>query len=491
MKVAILSVPYMEPMPAVAPILLSSVLKQKNIDAEAHDFAFAWYKHFIKHDYWQDIKHLLTLGIKPDNLPWSVIKQFMKFNKHYVSQFKHHDWIGLSVFTAESYDYATLLVYAIKKYCPGVKIMVGGKGIETQSGDQFHYDIWWKHGMADLIMVGDCEHTLADCVLNNTQGVYKSPPQNKQDLDAIPLASWQEYDLQDYHNYKNDISVEPYMAITASKGCVRNCTFCDVNSFWPGYIYRDPDNVAQEIITGYRNTGIKEFMFMDNLMNGSVKHYRQINQKLLDIEGHIKYGGYAIFRNRHQMPVDDFELARRAGCYWWSIGVESGSEKLRYEIGKKFTDDDLDWTAHQLAKQEIKQYWLLMVGYPSESDQDFAQTLKMIRRYESIARKGLIQISVTPTFMLLNNSPIMKNNLLSHKLGLDHNRGLEHIDKFWTSTVYPDNTFPVRADRYKQAMQVIEECGYKIQPGADIEKWNEEINNLEKVYHENKSKVTS
>ena len=49
MKVAILSVPYMEPMPAVAPILLSSVLKQKNIDAEAHDFAFAWYKHFIKH----------------------------------------------------------------------------------------------------------------------------------------------------------------------------------------------------------------------------------------------------------------------------------------------------------------------------------------------------------------------------------------------------------------------------------------------------------
>ena len=57
--------------------------------------------------------------------------------------------------------------------------------------------------------------------------------------------------------------------------------------------------------------------------------------------------------------------------------------------------------------------------------------------------------------------------------------------------MYPDNTFPVRADRYKQAMQVIEDCGYVFQPGADIEKWNEEVNNLEKVYHENKSKVTS
>ena len=404
-------------------------------------------------------------------------------------QFKDYDWIGLSVFTNESYDYAKIMTYSIRRWLPHVKIIVGGKGIETQesSTQLWRSDIWYEHGMCDLLMVGDCEHTLADCLKKGVTGIYKSSPQTKEELDNIPLAQWNDYDLKKYLKYRHRIDQKdkPYMAITSSKGCVRRCSFCDVISFWPRYIYRDPDKVADEIITNYRATGISDFFFTDNLMNGSVTNFRKINQRLVDeIPGEITYGGYAIFRGKNQMPVEDFELAARAGSKWWSIGVESGSQRLRYDIGKKFTDEDLDWTTHLLAKNDIYQQWLFIVGYPSETDEDFQCTINMLKKYKDLGKSGMVRINVTPTFMLLRNSPIMMNPHIRKKLGLCHNMNAPDIDRFWTSTVYPDNTFPVRAERYRIITDVALDCGYNLENQGQLEKYKADVDHQEELYYE-------
>ena len=488
MKAAFLSMPFQQPLPSVAPILLASICSKAGIEAKGYDFAFDWYEHFSKHKDWLQIQHLLVIATKAKNFHWSKVKAFLKFNKEYIMKFKDYDWIGLSVFTVESYDYAKIMTYSIRRWLPNVKIVVGGKGIETQesSTQLWRSDIWWKHGMCDLVMVGDCEHTIAKCLKNNERGVYKSSAQTKEEFDDIPLAQWSDYgDLKKYLKYRKRVGDrdKPYMAVTTSKGCVRRCTFCDVVSFWPRYIYRDPDKVADEIITNYRATGIRDFFFTDNLMNGSVTNFRKINQRLVDeIPGEITYGGYAIFRGKNQMPVEDFELAARAGSKWWSIGVETGSQRLRYDIGKKFTDDDLDWTANLLAKNGVYQTWLLIVGYPSESDEDFQKTVDMVYKYRHLAEAGLVEINVTPTFQLLRNSPIMMNHKIRDSLGLAHNVDAPDIDKFWTSTVYPENTFPVRVKRYRIITEAINKCGYKTQ--SEYQKYMADIEHQEKLYYE-------
>ena len=413
-------------------------------------------------------------------------------------RFKDYDWIGLSVFTNESYDYAKIITYSIRRWLPNVKIVVGGKGIETQesSTQLWRSDIWYEHGMCDLVMVGDCEHTIADCLKKGVTGIYKSSAQTKEQLDDIPLAQWNDYELEKYQQYRNRVDErdKPYMAITSSKGCVRRCSFCDVVSFWPRYIYRDPTKVAEEIITNYRATGINDFFFTDNLMNGSVTNFRQINQKLVDeIPGEINYGGYAIFRGKNQMPVSDFKLAARAGSKWWSIGVESGSQELRYDIGKKFTDEDLDWTANLLADEGIVQSWLMIVGYPSESEEDFEKSVNLVYKYRHLAKNKLVNFNVTPTFQLLRNSPIMMNAHIRKRLGLCHNMDAPDIDKFWTSTVYPDNTFPVRAERFRIITDAINECGYGTV--SDVDKYLADIDHQEKLYYEKfphlKSKISA
>lgn len=498
LDIAILSVPYTDPLPMVAPVLLSACLNKKNIRAKGFDFSIEFYKQFSKKSYWIDLKHALTIGqIGGNRLPRRCVVDILKFNKTFLLDLKQNHnptWIGLSIFTSESINYSYLLIYSIRKYLPNVKIVIGGKGAEVVCSfrNKPHYQLFIDNQAADLAVVGDCEHTIASAIKENASGIYKSRPQTKEDLDEAPIPNWDEYDLKQYIEFSHTMVAEPYMAITASKGCVRKCTFCDVADFWPKYIYRNPETVANEIITAYQKTGIKRFQFTDNLINGSVTHYRTINQILADkIPNEISYGGYAIFRNKDSMPAEDFELAKRAGCKTWVIGIESGSERVRFELGKKITDEDLDWSTVNLAKQEIEQFWLFIVGYPTETDEDFELSLELLRKYAYLGRKGLIKPSVTPTFMLLKNSPIMQNDQLREELGLSHNIGFEWSDRFWTSTKNEDNTFPVRAERWRTFIKLTEELGYTTNPLISVngyEKWIEEVNSLEKIYHENKHK---
>jgi radical SAM superfamily enzyme YgiQ (UPF0313 family) len=280
------------------------------------------------------------------------------------------------------------------------------------------------------------------------------------------------------------------MAITGSKGCVRKCTFCDVASFWPDFIYRDPVRVADEIIHNYIHTGIKNFHFTDNLINGSISNYRAMNQRLIEkVPGVINYQGYAIFRGRDQMPDEDFKLAAAAGCQSWVVGVESGSEKVRYDMKKKFNNDDLDWSVRALHKYNISQSWLLMVGYPSETHEDFVETQQLLKRYAHLSTNNMIQIGITPTFSLLPNSPLLNDTELVKQYGFDHHQRSPLTDKFWVSSRYLDNNYPVRSQRWKQLVSLAQELGYSFQSGMPIDKWQKEIASLDEIYNDSKFKI--
>jgi radical SAM superfamily enzyme YgiQ (UPF0313 family) len=189
------------------------------------------------------------------------------------------------------------------------------------------------------------------------------------------------------------------------------------------------------------------------------------------------------------MPDQDFRLAAEAGCELWQVGVESGSEKIRYDMKKKFNNDDLDWSVLALHRYGIAQSWLLMVGYPSELEGDFEETKQLLRRYAHLANNNMIQIGITPTFGLLSNSPLLNNSTLSQQYGLEHNRHSPLTEKFWTSTRYLDNDYPTRSRRWKELVSLAQNLGYTFQPGMPIDKWQKEIASLDEIYHDSKTKI--
>jgi hypothetical protein len=504
-QVLILSVPHCEPYPMLAPILLSGCLNEAGISAKGIDFSIAYTRKFENYPELPEMKNFITMGEfnQPDfSLAW--FKEIYRFTKNFLIDLntKHQpEYIGLSIFSTESLDFGLFMSYLIRKYCPGVKIMAGGKGLETpeQGKHKRHYEIWDENGVADLIIIGDGEYEIISSVREGKTGVVKAVVQTQEDLDNIPLARFDEYNFKDYTNLQHlvqgdrDEYKSPYISITASKGCIRKCTFCDVPTLWPKYVFRDPAKVADEIVHAYKNTGITWFRFTDNLINGSISNFRKMNQLLVErIPRTIKYDAFAIFRGKNDMPEEDFWLAAEAGAERFAIGVESGSEAVRYDMKKKFNNDDLDWSIRMLDKYGISQTWLLIVGYPTETEKDFQDTMDMLRKYAHIARRTRrIDLVLGTGFMLTTNSPLLNNHDMAEEHGLLHNLYEVNHGRFWTSTKNPENTFPVRARRWRDLVGLAQELGYPWSHNMKLDTWKLEMEGLEKIYyeqqHENKT----
>lgn len=494
--VIIISLPFTEPKPMIAPILLSACLEQQGISAKGIDLSIRFTSEFIDKPYWSKMKNLLSFGVvSRDIIEQRMLVDMLAFIKKNLLEIKNQynpKYLGLSIFTNESLNFCYFIIPYIKKYMPDVKIIVGGRGLELKCGimDIENYKKFSKYGLADLIIVGDSETSLVDAIKNNKEGLIFSPQQKKEDIENIPIPKWDDYDLKVYDKFKFDKNRidedQSYIAITGSKGCVRKCTFCDVASFWPQYIYRDGERIADEIITAYKKTGIVNYEFTDNLINGSVSNYRKMNEKLAqEIPNKIKYRGYAIFRGKNQMSDYDFEIAAKAGCKEWWIGVESGSERIRNELKKKFSNDDIHHSVTNLHRLGIHQRFLMFVGYPTETEEDFQESLDLLHKYAHLNKDYMIRIYLTTTFMVLQNSPLVLNPLYKEKYGLRFNDKDNHFSRFfWTADCNPENTFPERVRRWKRFVETMEKLDYHFAPGTPHDRNKTVLEEVEKVYYE-------
>lgn len=487
LKVVILSVPYTVVTPMLAPALLSGCLNAAGIPSIGMDFSFSLFTEFHQCEWWTKFKTKLTLtGQVHEPLPMSANVLLMRYLRRYLTDIREKynpEWIGLSLFTHQSHVFSYGMIRMIRKYLPNAKIVLGGKSLELRHDNQFIYERYNNQQIVDLILVGDSEVSLIDAIKNDRRGVVMTPQQTQEDLDNVPPPNWTGYDMEAYQVYTNS-NTGIYIPVTASKGCVRNCTFCDVASFWPKYIFRDGTKVADDMITTYRNTGITKFKFTDNLINGSVSSFRKMNERLVEkIPNTLTYRGYGIFRSKQSSPEADFELSAVAGLDLIVLGLESGSEKVRNDMKKKFSNDDIEYSATQYYKNKIKQTWLFIVGYPTETEEDFQESLRMLKYYSSMAKDGMLVISVSLPFMLLNNSPLIQNNEMRETYNLGLNTSLSDSQNFWESS--SDNTFPVRADRWRRFYNCAIENKYQWSDGMDADSLLVELTEYERIYSKN------
>jgi radical SAM superfamily enzyme YgiQ (UPF0313 family) len=204
-----------------------------------------------------------------------------------------------------------------------------------------------------------------------------------ENLDELLVPDYSDINWDDY---KEDHTVNPVF-VTASRGCVKRCDFCDVAAIWPKYKFRSGEHVTNEILelsARYQRQTIK---FTDSLINGSMKAFRELLTNLAEHNKHIESNDQAIhwesqwiMRPKNQSPESDFALMKASGCLELDIGVESFSQHVRYDMGKKFTDEDMWWCFEMLDKYEIPYQMLMIVGYPTETEQDHQHTLNTVRR---------------------------------------------------------------------------------------------------------------
>lgn len=325
-------------------------------------------------------------------------------------------WIGFSVFTFQCQRATTEILQRLRNRFKG-KIMIGGAGISTRgiaSSTADYAEKLLNENQIDAYIKGDGDLALVELLKGNYDyaGINGNPYRGISDLNVLPKPDWS--DVIDLPYRYHDKKVLP---ITGSRGCVRHCSFCDIHEFWTKFRFRNGQNIADEMIENYKKHGITHFYFMDSLINGSMKAFRELCETLIKYykqnnlpEKFFRWGGQFIVRSQKQMLPADFDLASKSGCDNLCWGVESGSEQVRKHMQKQFSNTDLDYCIEQMSRVGMHCYFFIIVGYPTETDKDFQDTIDMLTRYQKYAIEGtLYGLNLGALASLDDGTPLYKN----------------------------------------------------------------------------------
>ena len=82
---------------------------------------------------------------------------------------------------------------------------------------------------------------------------------------------------------------------------------------------------------------------------------------------------------------------KASGCGTVWIGIESGSERVRNLMKKGYTEEDMQYTMQQLDRVGVKTRLLMIVGYVTETQEDFQETLDLFNNWLPYLHKGTIE----------------------------------------------------------------------------------------------------
>jgi hypothetical protein len=302
------------------------------------------------------------------------------------------------------------LCFRLKKLRPDIKIVIGGTGIiDTFVSNDYTYCNTLKDlGLIDFFISGDGEVSLIEFLKNNLSYDGINNP-NWNELTDINNLAYPNYDDYDFSYYES-----PFIGLLGSRGCVRQCTFCDIHHHWKRYIWRSGENIFNEMLYQNKKHGSRWFKFQDSLINGNVKEYTKLvtliaehNEKNPDNSLH--WASFFILRSKEQMPEEVWALTAKGGGWLLEIGIESLIDKNRHHMKKKFSNEDIEFGLEMAKKYNIKLAFLIMVGYVTETEQDHIETLEWVRRNKHYANDPISAVSISGTVSILPNTWLETN----------------------------------------------------------------------------------
>lgn len=390
--------------PPAAAAALSSCIRSVDWDCKIFDFNLFLNKN-VKTDTWLTLERYWRCNtlLIDQHTRTELERVFDLFIKNIQSY--NPDMIGISVFTRMSVVPAwELLQYFKPKF--NCKFVIGGNGayawpgglipLENIQQESKSFGEFVKNqGLIDYYIHGDGELAIMELLKGNINypGINGIAPEQIQDLSVIPYPDYKDIEPKSYL-----YTHEPGIYITASRGCVRNCTFCSVPQIWPKFQARSANDVVGEIIRGKKEFDTNVFQFTDSLLNGNMKIWREINRQLITAKQSdpslepIRYIGQFICRTKLDQTERDWELMHKAGASVLVTGFETFSPSVRKHMGKHYSNNDIDFHLAQSAKYGIKNIALMFVGYPTETLEDHEYNIEFLHRYRRYALSGIIHM---------------------------------------------------------------------------------------------------
>lgn len=464
-KTVVLSIPRLEPhRPPPGPAIIAKICEQQGHDVTAYDLNIKFFNYCKNRNIdYHGFDQVWNKFADPDKTQTEILEQFLTvWCNRIVSE--NYDYIMLGVFGISGTVFAKTLLTKLRPLTQA-KIIIGGMGAGTAGltnpEDCFGFQLK-NQGLIDTYIVGEGEVSLVKALNNETgPGINNTEVSQIDDLDQLPQPDYKFYNLDEYDYL---IPNEKEVFITGSRGCVRKCTYCDIERYWPKFRYRSGQNIADEIIDNYERFGITRFYFTDSLINGSFKAFNDMCEKLSDykFDHPLSWSGQFIFRDRKSIPKDHFAMVKAAGADILMVGIETGSDRVRFDMGKKFTNEDIDFQLEEFSKYGIHIVPLMFTGYITETLEDHYENLKMFERWQKYVANGtIVGLELGTSLVILPGAPV-ERMIDSHGLSFIVDEQMEPDLKLWWSEANPDLTITERIRRKLEVHETAIKYAYPV-----------------------------
>ena len=249
----------------------------------------------------------------------------------------------------------------------------------------------YENPFLDYVIIGEAEFTLRDilnglpdeeilgiCYRANFQAEKNEKRPFIEDLDLLPFPARH---LVDNSIYRRPDNGKVQAVIKVARGCPYHCFFCLATPVSGAKVrLRSAENIIAEIRECVEKYNIRNFVFWSDIFNFDRDWTLNLCKKIIESGLKITWSS-----NTRADTMDDemASLMYKSGCRLVSIGVESGSQRMLNNIGKRITLDDIRNTVKILKKNKIKIYNYFVIGLPWETEETVEETIKFAIELDS------------------------------------------------------------------------------------------------------------
>ena len=278
----------------------------------------------------------------------------------------------ISVATVD-FEPAQKIARIIKEKNPALKIMVGGPHptlMTEQTAEVVDFDYIFTH---------EAEVTLPNILKNFPEIPRITKGEMPVDLDALPFV---DRTLARGGETSWFLGLNgPYFSVTASRGCLYKCTFCQPAEravFGNKVRKRSVDNILDELEYLAQEYRMRSFMIHDDCFT---QYYSWVEEFCEKKERRALKQPF-VCQSRADIICARPDLMKRlvdVGLKWVLIGFESGSDRILRFIEKGSTVEQNIQAGIICKEIGLKVFANYMFGLPTETEEEMRQTVEMIR----------------------------------------------------------------------------------------------------------------
>jgi anaerobic magnesium-protoporphyrin IX monomethyl ester cyclase len=296
---------------------------------------------------------------------------------------------GITCMTGPQIHFALDVCKLVKEKYPNLPIVWGGIH-PTLLPEQT-----LKDPLIDIVVVGEGEETLLELVqalkakspLKNIKGIaFKEEGEYAFtgvrpfiDLNNQPLPAFHLLNVRRYQEY---ILGTPHVHMHCSRGCTLECAFC-----WDPVFHRkqfrkmDPSRVLEIMLYLISEYGAKGFLFHDDNFFLDPAWAREVVEKIVRLDLGISLGKLFIRADTLcKMDKEFLDLLVRAGVKRLVMGVESGNPRILELLKKRISLEQVLEANRKLIPFSIRPAYLFMMGLPTETPDEFTQSVRFAER---------------------------------------------------------------------------------------------------------------